>query len=48
MRIRYSLLTLCVFASACPVAWGQTTATIVGTVTDPSGAVVPNVSITAA
>src|SRR4051794_14610444 len=28
------------------IAWGQTTATIVGTVTDPSGAVVPNVSIT--
>src|SRR6476620_7730407 len=28
------------------IAWGQTTATIVGTVTDTSGALVPNVSIT--
>src|SRR6185369_4626435 len=48
MRIHHSLLVFCVLASACPAAWGQTTATIVGTVTDPSGAVVPNVSITAA
>ena len=48
MRIHHSLLVSCVLASACPAAWGQTTATIVGTVTDPSGAVVPNVSITAA
>ena len=32
--------------AAAAAAWGQTTATIVGTVTDPSGAVAPNVSIT--
>src|SRR5207302_3836912 len=39
------LSVLATIASGSAV-WGQTTATIVGTVTDASGAVVPNVSIT--
>src|SRR6266536_2039329 len=46
MRIHHRFLISCALVSACAAAWGQTTATIVGTVTDPSGAVVPNVSIT--
>src|SRR5258708_6344484 len=49
MRIHHNLPVSSVSLMAivfCAAAWGQTTATIVGTVTDPSGAVVPNVSIT--
>src|SRR6185295_6319733 len=34
------------FVAVIAPAWAQTTATIVGTVTDPTGAVVPGVSIT--
>ena len=46
MRLKNNLLLsiLMVLGSAAGLA--QTTATIVGTVTDPSGAVVPGVSIT--
>lgn len=47
MRVRHSLLLACVLLCAGLCGWSQTTATIVGTVTDSSGAVVPNVSITA-
>lgn len=35
---------LCLFCSA--AAWAQDTATIVGTVTDPTGAVIPEVRVT--
>ena len=44
MRIYYKFATA--ILSLAIAAWSQTTATIVGTVTDPSGAIVPNVSIT--
>jgi len=37
------LLLLCVV----PIAWGQATATIVGRVTDPTGATLPNANVTA-
>src|SRR4026209_2139889 len=40
--------TICVFALFCALAAAQTiTGTITGTVMDPSGAVVPNVKVTA-
>jgi hypothetical protein len=41
MRLKFLLLSLVIM-----LAWAQTTATLVGTVADSSGAVVPNVSIT--
>src|SRR5258708_32461920 len=43
MRLKNNLLVMFLFSAA---ALAQTTATIVGTVTDSSGAVVPSVSIT--
>ncbi len=43
----FIVLLLTLFASLTPASWAQKdTATIVGTVKDPSGAVVPNVSVT--
>src|SRR5690242_19933912 len=39
-------MRLFILFAAAAAAWGQTTATIVGTVTDPTGAVAPNVTIT--
>ena len=41
------LLVLCVLVVGASFAFGQDAATIVGTVTDPSGSVIPNVKITA-
>src|SRR5215469_3266227 len=38
------LITVCLFASLS--AWAQDTATIVGTVTDPTGAVIPGAKVT--
>lgn len=46
MRLKNILLLSLVMMFASVAGWSQTTATIVGTVTDSSGAVVPNVSIT--
>ena len=43
MRLKNNLLVMLLFSAA---VLAQTTATIVGTVTDSSGAVVPSVSIT--
>src|SRR6476660_6831916 len=46
MRLKNGVPVLALMAAVCASVWGQTTATIVGTVTDSSGAVAPNVSIT--
>src|SRR5262245_16543202 len=46
MRSKLFLLLFCLLATT--MAFSQTTATIVGTVTDTSGAVVPNTKVTAA
>src|ERR1700722_6387963 len=46
---RYQFLLAAAFAAAVllmPVAWAQENATITGTVSDPTGAVVPNAAIT--
>ena len=45
MRLNFLLLSLVMLLTATAV-WAQTTATMVGTVTDTSGAVVPNGNIT--
>lgn len=45
LYLKYLLVVLLACAVLSPIAWGQQT-TIVGTVTDPSGAVVPGVTIT--
>ena len=37
---------LCLLLAVCPSAWGQATATLHGTVVDPSGALVPGAQIT--
>src|SRR5437588_1709226 len=46
MRVKNISLPSLVMVLASAAGWSQTTATIVGTVTDSSGAVVPNVTIT--
>ncbi|MGA7521711.1 MAG: TonB-dependent receptor [Acidobacteriaceae bacterium] len=49
-RIRGPLCSLCAFmllgAMWCGTAWAQATSSITGTVTDPTGAVVPNAKVT--
>lgn len=44
MRVIFTLLALCCFA-AMPSAWAQFSATVTGTVVDPSGAVVPGATV---
>lgn len=44
VRVIFTLLALCCFA-AMPSAWAQFSATVTGTVVDPSGAVVPNATL---
>ncbi len=44
MRVIFTLLVLCCFA-AMPSAWAQFSATVTGTVVDPSGAVVSGASL---
>lgn len=46
---KFVLVLLLAFIIAAPLAWGQSasTAALAGTVTDPTGAVIPNVTVTA-
>src|SRR6478609_8312287 len=45
-RLRGSFVWLLVLGMLATAAWGQGAASIVGTVTDPTGAIVPNAKVT--
>ncbi len=45
MKIRSVAVSLVLFVFAALGAWGQSTATLTGVVTDPTGAVVPNAQV---
>src|SRR5262245_58402354 len=47
MKVRYLLCALFVCTLSCATVWGQATAQINGTVSDPSGALIPGVEVTA-
>src|SRR5262245_7692914 len=47
MKVRYLFCALFVCTLGCASVWGQATAQINGTVSDPSGALIPGVEVTA-